>query len=458
MFNRIFNFILLFAVSFSLSAQDELGLHFMRDVWQSNQSNPAIFSENKINVALPNLYFNIFHTGAAFDNIVKKDGEGQSFFNVDDAINSMEADNFLKVNVRGESLGFAVQLKNVWQLSFQHGARFDAYINYPKEMAQLAWNGNAQFVGETIEFGPDIQISAYNEFAFGLARQLGKLTVGAKAKILTGIADVSTSRTHASLYTDPDIYQLTFDTDYRINASSLDGIDGLSLDFDALKFNFNDFGFNPSNFSASNLFSSNLGFALDFGLTYQVTEKLQLAASVVDLGKINWEENTKNFTSNGNTTYDGLDVSAIINDNSVSFEETIDTLDQILGFEESTGAYSTNLPTKFYASAMFDFNEKWRFGALFYTEKYRDETFPAFALSANTKFGKIFSVGAAYTIRNSSFDNLGVNIAATVGPAQLYVLTDNIVAAIDPYGSRNANVRVGINLLFGNNSTVVAEE
>ena len=58
-------------------------------------------------------------------------------------------------------------------------------------------------------------------------------------------------------------------------------------------------------------------------------------------------------------------------------------------------------------------------------------------------------LGAIYAYRHDKFDNLGLNAVVKLGPVQLVAATDNILTAIQLYDSNSANMRVGLNLLFG---------
>ncbi|MFT5166625.1 MAG: hypothetical protein ACI8P3_001857 [Saprospiraceae bacterium] len=433
---RKFFFVFFFASTlYSLSAQQELSLHFLRDTWQSSKTNPAFMTDFKVHYGLPNLYFNITHTGPSYNELVVTSTNGENVLDVSAILNTLSENNQLFTSFEVETTSVSFGIKNM-RFSFNHALKFNAFLDYPKDLVELAWNGNSQFIGETIKFGPDFQAFAYNEFGLGAAMKFLNVSAGLRLKILTGIGDVSTERTAASLYTDPDIYQLTFDTDYRLNSSSFLAYDGdgeFSLDF--------------GEFSFDRITSPNIGFAVDLGASIQL-KKLEISASIIDLGGIKWNENISNYTSQGSYTYDGLDISDIINDDDVSFEETLDTLTDIFDFQESSESYSTMLPTKIYLSGTYKVNDLFKVGGLFYSEVYRGTVFPAFAASASVNLGKVFSVGAVYAIRNKTYDNVGLNATLKLGPVQIFAVTDNIVAAFQPYDSRNVNARIGLNMVF----------
>lgn len=435
MLRKLFFVLFFFSTCGSLFAQQELSLHFLRDTWQSGKTNPAFITEHKTHVGLPGLYFNIAHTGPSYNEVVVESNNGENVLDISSVLRSLAPNNQLFTNFEVETVSASFGIKNV-RFSFNHAMKFNAFFDYPRDLVELAWNGNSQFIGETINIGPDFQAFAYNEFGLGAAMKFANISAGARLKVLTGIGDVSTDRTNASLYTDPDIYQLTFNTDYRINSSSFFAYDqngDFSLDFGEFSFN--------------QIATPNIGFALDLGAAIQL-DKLELSASVVDLGGIKWNKNTTNYSSLGEYTYEGLDISDIINDDDISFEETLDTLSEIFNFEETSVSYSTMLPTKVYLSGTYKVNDFFKAGGLIYSEVYRGRMFPAFAASATVNVSKIVSVGAVYAIRNKTYTNVGLNTTIKVGPVQFFAVTDNVIAAFKPYDSRNVNARLGLNLLF----------
>jgi len=297
--------------------------------------------------------------------------------------------------------------------------------------------GNGQYVGATIDLAHQMNLTAYNEFALSAAMNFSKLTVGAKLKYLTGIANASVSNNALTLFTDSDIYQLTLTSDYTLNTSTIINSNNLSsfqLDF--------------GNFGSDNLFTKNNGIAVDLGIVYQLNEKTKLSASVIDLGTINWTDNINNYSSKGNATYEGFEFSQFSDEGEIAFSNALDTLEEVFNFSETQNEYATNLPTKIYLSATYDMNEMWQLGGLFFTEIYQGKTFPMVALSGRAKITDKISVGGIYSARENNFFNLGLNFAVRIGSIELYGASDNILGVFNPYKSSNVNLRTGLNLLF----------
>lgn len=435
----IFALTFLAAMSSSVLAQEELGAHLMRGAWTANRSNPALLPDYKFVIGLPGIYNNLRFTNITYSDLIVEQAGGGSVLDINNAISQLGEQNLIRENFDIETISLAVRLGK-FTLSAGHTLRFGAYINYPKTLPQLIWQGNSQFVGETVPFGPDLHLQGYNELYGGLAMQLGKhLTLGARVKLLGGLSDVSTERHKLELTTDTAAYALTLDADFLANSSGTVEYDG----FDNLTVNF-DFG----NFNTRQFFSGNNGLAFDIGARLQLG-RWDAAASITDFGKIDWTENVKNFGLKGVSEFKGLDVAQSILDDSTDVGSVLDTLRNLYEPTETSAPYTTHLAPRIYLSATYQFNDTWRFGGMFYTENYREQNFPAFALSAHARVLRVLEIGALYAYRAKRFDNIGVNVCAQLGPVQLVASTDNLITAFQLKKSHSANVRIGMSLTFG---------
>lgn len=443
MLRYIFALILIGLGGASLFAQQDLSTPFYNKLWQANRINPAFVSDHTFVIGLPGIYNNLLIENITYnDLIVQRDG--QNIVDVDRGIASLERDNILRENLDLEtiSLGFKT---GKFQFSLGHALRYNAFVNYPKTLPQLIWQGNAQFIGQNVAFGPDLQVNAFHEYSVGIAYEIGSfLTIGAKAKYLSGVADISTARTDLSLSTSEDVYQLQLDADYLINSSGAlqyDGFDQLDLDFS--------FG----NVETAQLFSSNNGVAFDLGVQLDLG-KLDIGISALDIGgQIDWTEEVRNYSLQGQFEYQGLNVAQGILDSQTDLGNAIDTLREIYNPVETQESYSTELPLRTYLTVGYDLTEKIRLGALFYTETYREETYGALAVNGQWALHSMLRVGATWAYRQQRYDNFGLQAIAKVGPVQVLAATDNIFTAVRPKDSHSANFRLGLNLLFNSTKT-----
>ncbi|MEO1518816.1 MAG: DUF5723 family protein [Bacteroidota bacterium] len=421
-----------FLLSSNLVTAQEMGLHFMTDIFQANKTNPAFMTEQRIVYTLPGFAFNFHHTASSYNDLIRTDANGQNILDLDGVIGKLKNHNIVR-------LGFDMELANttfgtkIWRGSVTHALRSRVFAAYPKSLVDLGWNGNESFIGRSVNIAPEFQAMAYSELGLGFAMKLPKITVGGRVKILSGIFDISTGYAEAAVRTDEEFYQLHLSTFYSINSSSIAG----STSFD---------NFEPE--FAMRVLSRNWGLAFDLGATMELSDKVTVAASLIDLGGINWNANVTNQTSQGAYTYEGLNIANILRDDELEVEQSLDTLEQIFDFQESNNGYFTPLPGKMYVSTTYEINKVFTAGGMLYVEQFRQRTLGGFGLNMTARVGKILTAGMTYSVFSRTYDNLGLNAAVKLGPFQMFVLTDNIIAMVRPFDSRNTNLRFGMNLAF----------
>ena len=208
---------LLFALG--ASAQQDYSAHFLTNDWRAAYTNPALMPKG-VYIALPGIYNNLLVTNVTYNDLVVDDGMGGTVIDVDNAIAQLGPTNTLRENLDIETIGLAFTLGNV-TLSAGHRVRYTGYTLYPKTLPQLIWQGNAQFIGEMVDFSTDIDLLGYHEFSLGAAVDVGPLRIGGRAKLLSGIGTAYTERSHVQLTTDDEVDLLELDADFRVNNSIL---------------------------------------------------------------------------------------------------------------------------------------------------------------------------------------------------------------------------------------------
>ncbi len=424
-------------------AQQELNLHTL-NLWQSNRLNPSYMPENGLTIGLPSVYNGLAISNIALSDILQENDAGETIISLANAINKLEDSNTIRNNFNLETLSFDFRLKNDMHLSLHHAMRFNAFLDYPKSLTELLWQGNAAYIGENVEFAPAFDVIGYHEFGLGLATTIGdNISVGAKLKLLNGIGHAGTTGDNRSLslHTDEDIYQLTVDGDYRVNSSFFLEYDG----FDELNFNF---PFGSTN--ALDWVSKNVGIALDLGATYQF-EKGNIGVSLLDIGSLRWRTKVSNYTIDGTYEYDGLDVVRDYLEGELSFESATDTLRAIFEVEEREEAYTTALPARLYASARYEVLPKTNLSFIFLGENYQDKFRSSIGLNAQYQAIDWLSVGAAYSVFDGGNAAFGLNANAQLGAVQVFAITNNIGGIFNSRANQFVDFRVGLNLLLQRN-------
>ncbi len=425
-------FVLLFVTA--VQAQ-EFGLHFMPEIWQANQTNPAFVPSNTFILAFPGIAVGGFHTGFSYGDVIREEN-GENILDLDPVIGGLKRNNYLGNSAQLET--FTVMFgTNGWRVTLGHSVKHNSTIAYNKSMLELGWNGNGAYLGETVEIGPGMETTTYSESKIGFSMYQGKWSFGGRVKLISGLFNTSTESDLISVYTDEEYYKVRLKTDYVFNMSG-------AADFG----NIDDFNFDNFELTSSNLFGPNFGVGLDLGAIYAYSDQLTFSFSLLDLGSIKWKENTYNYTSQGEYEYEGLDFSEVIRDDEYEFDDVTDTLEAIFDFQETRNSYSTALPTKMYLGVNYELNKWFSFGGIVYAERRLGKIVPGGALSARTHLSNIFHTGLTYSYFHG-MHNLGANATLQFGPMQIFTVADNLPGIINPVDARFANVRVGLNWVFG---------
>lgn len=445
--NHISALLLLLSVG-RLSAQQEMMLHSLPNLWHSNTStNPAFFPENKhFVIGLPAYSLDAAHSGdITYKDIFRKDGD-RTVVDFDNAIDKLDPENDLTFDQRIETVSLGFRTPNdKWGISIGHAIGFSGTLTYPKALPQLLWNGNAPYIGQTVEIGVEADIADWHEWSVGVMRKFGPMNLGARVKYLSGISALRTDddRHSMSIYTDPDIYQLTLKTDYAFFSSSIiSSIDTSDLGFDI-----------TLNALGNKIRSKNSGVAFDLGASVKLMDRLTLDASVINLGGlIQWKNDPKYFQSRAEYTYSGSTIPGedIINgSDSLDFDTKLDTLNDIFRFSQTAATdMETRTPMRVYIGGSFELTKRWALGLTFFHQKKDRESNTAVGASVRWLPLKWLSLGAMYSVNKRSAANLGFHLALTPGPVQVYFLSDNLLNAFALKSSPAANFRTGLSLAF----------
>ena len=419
---------------FTLNAQHNLGIHMMNGLYQQSFHNPAMFPDSNIVVALPSAFVNVYHSGGSLGDLITENSAGESEIQVDEVAAKVQDENELVTNVDIHAFEFSIPVRD-FSFSIGHAFRNDLVLNYDRTFVELLSDGNAQFIGQTIEFGPSIDFQSYSEIRLGVGYRFANIKVGARLKILSGIGDISPVSNNAKLTTSDDIYQIQLESDYAINSAAY-------LDYDVE----NGFDWVGEDLSAKDFITKNSGLAVDLGLSAKLGDKLTASVGINDLGSIKWSEGVKNFSSNINKTYDSI-YDLVLDGDSLSVVNNFENLTEALEFKESSNEYSTSLPMKVNAAINYRITKSLSIAAASQMINYEAQNYTSFSIGGSYNFKKNFSAGVAYVSHQDS-NTIGVTLMGRLGPAQIFLVTDNIITAFDPVNSQFGNVGAGFNLIF----------
>ncbi len=445
---RKYSFLFLF-IAFALQtgqAQQELFLASQPEHTYGGLTNPALWPKSKSwFLGLPGLAIDAGHSGSiTFNDFISRSGK-RRFLNMDALIEKLEAQNTGQLEQRTETLMLGFKLNKQLGFTLHHAIRTNLQMQYPKELIQLFWQGNAQFIGETVVIEPKLRTSGFNEFGFNARWHSEKWSFGTRIKYFSGIGLVETERFKATINTDSDIYQLTLGSDISlISVGAIERIDTTASGFDV----------EIVNFDRSKLFSANSGVGFDLGVSYKFSEKLRVSASLTDVGAaIKWKRNVKQFESNGSYKYDGVffDGNILLNDNGqVDIKAQLDTLREVFHFTSKSTSLTQKLPWRFYTAAQYKATQKLDVGFVASTSQKTGIGEQAYGVGASVAYQvkNWFRVGTQLSTTHLNAIQAGVLATAKLGPAQFYLVSDDVASAFIPKARPTVQFRYGFALLF----------
>lgn len=464
--------ILLTLIITDVSAQNSQVGYFM-NLPQGHLMNPAFRPSSSIYVGLPALSgidLNINNNFVNFSDIFMKDQVSDSIFSflhtgnnnatVTSFLSKVKERNFIEPEVMTQLLGVGFAVGENSYFSLDINERAEGNIVIPGDLFRLALGGNESFVGSTIDLSTlKANMVYYHEIGFGFSRNFtNKLRIGIRGKLLFGVGTVQTDNRSFGITVNDD-YSHTLSGDVAFNTSGPVEI-YTSQENIIDKVEWNKEKAKGSFFSGT----KNPGLGLDIGATYDLTDRISLAASINDLGFIRWKNDVSNVEFRSTFDFSGFDMLDVINGTKTMDElasEMGDSLKNSVIISNTAKPFTTFLPASVTLGGSYTLNKYMTFGLLSYTRFIGKQVREAVTISANASLSNVLSASLSYTMTNHRFDNLGAGIAVRAGWAQFYIMTDRIPVSWNRIKSDNTNfvlpnnwntmnLRLGLNLVFGN--------
>ena len=459
---KLLPYFLFLQLSLSYGQQD-LTLYYMDNVPQSLYLNPAFKPIGKVNIGLPGIssfYFDHINTTFTPNNLFET-SNGATALTIDNLKGKIGNNNYFGATIRVDLLSFGFKVgKNYF--SFNATENAFGRMNLSRGFLELPLYGNADFDhhGGKIDMkNTGVNFTHYREFGFGWQRKINKkLSLGSKIKLLSGLSNAWTKTNTFNLQTNPDNYNWTVTGQFEGRTSGFDSASPINSD-DIQGYLFN---------------NKNKGVAIDLGGTYQLTKKINVNASIIDLGFIRWNSNNFNINTNdASFEFEGLNLTEVIYapDSIASdslgalLNRLADAAENELGYSENNDAYTKMLMARIHLGGTYQLyegkNSEGKVGVLIQSEFYNRTLRPSLTLSYNQSLGRWLNASFAYSMINRGFNNLGVGVSLNLGPFQFYTAADNIFASwltafqdngetqfVYPTSSRKTHIHAGINLTF----------
>jgi hypothetical protein len=392
------------------------------------------------------------------------DGSGSRadslIIDVDNLEKKLKKRNYLKNDVSVNLAGAGFRLLEDYYVHFNIALTTTTRVGYPGDLVGLKdgnWDVNTGEPRDIDLGGLGAHGSSYLQFAAGVSTEIMEgFYVGATLKYLKGAANLNTRKSDLMIETEGDPIRVNAEGQYRIRAAA-----PMSIQYDSSGFVSSvDFNNTFSDVIGDYILNKNHGGAIDLGVIYEYDENITLAASLVDLGLIRWASNVHQFEAEGNFDYIGFDLKTydVSGDPTDFLQSLADSIVESLHFEAKSEPYTTALNPKLYLGGTYRVFPKVRASALLRTDFF--DRRPHFSVTLAGMYSPFsFLHGTlSYSIMNYKFNHLGFGLAIGGPGAQFYVVSDHIpirwvkdaeTGAIWPYNARTANLRFGVNIIFG---------
>lgn len=442
---------------------------------QSNQLNPALYpNKNTVYLTLPSLGFRFGAPLSLSDFVYYDQASGNTVVSINRIIDSLTTDNRFRLGYDMDIVGFGLHIGNTFVTL---GARWvnDFSMGIPIDIVNALRNGNVDDNGQVINSvrllnGDLLNFTSYLETSIGVGHRLSPLglTIGVRAKLLSGVVNLQTDNSRIDLNTGDNLDSISIDAYYQLQGA-------ICMPVDSLKH------FTLSSIGVGDIiraFGSNTGVAFDLGAQYDFGP-FKFSASINDLSAgIHWKKNTYTVMPEGGHTtftFDGENVRTILDHGTMNSDSVTAHLQDFLeGLtpDTTTGAdYWYCVPTKLNLGASFSFAKilraglllhgQWDRGLLSRKNKYEldltGDLKNTFRFNTTLTFGvNLFNwaeliVGSSIVYDGNKISpfNPGVGFVMTPATAvQVFVMAD-YVSSVYLVEAKAFNVKFGMNLLFG---------
>ena len=420
-------------------------MYFMHQLPQSNLLNPAVQIPCKIFIGMPllsSVYAQYSNSFFSYNDVLQPLNNGVNI-NVPYLLSKPGTTQNIYTEFQISLLNFGF-LYNEYYFNFNLSDKIDAGINYPTNLFNLALQGNTSGIGSTIDLGgTKVYANYYREWAFGVSKIINdQLTLGLKAKLLFGKANISATQSDLSLATAQPPFPLTLNGNIAINESPIViTYDQLGMPVSAKLSD----GATPASLLLNR---KNKGLAFDFGTIYDYSDDISFSGSLLDVGFIYWSYSPSNLLSSANFQYNGLEY----NSQTGTFTNTrqlLDSLQNSYKIKSRSGSYFSALSPKLYIGGTYKLVNNVKAGLLVREQLYHGKLLNSATLSINSNYKKYLQSAVSWSYANSNFANLGLGIGAATPSFGFYVVSDNVYGLFKYKSARLLNIRFGFNFLFG---------
>jgi hypothetical protein len=442
-------------------------MYYMGAVPQSYFLNPATQPQCGFYLGFPGLFqVEYKNTGFSASDFIFKDENSDTVLHllhpkasISDFMDKMKDVEHISSFSSANIVSFGFRVQDMF-FSFDATVKVTNDINYPKSFFNFLLVGNSN--GEVFNFKPfEFNIQAYTEMGINVSKQFGDmLSIGIRPKVLFGLATISNSNESMLLTTGIEEWNLDAKTELKIAAVGTT----IPIDQDGVFDPNGDIELGQDIIDNGNYKAAfqNKGLGIDLGAHFKPYDEIQFSVSLLDIGYINWKNNTHIDTYSGSVSFEGIDLGA----DSINIGNTFDTIfDGLTSSGRNNVAFKTGLTPKLVAGGRFFLNEDFDIGLLSTTNFHKHRTTNDLTFVANLHPSSAFGLSASYSLVGKGHNTMGVGIGMRIGPFNFYLVSDYVPFYYDMlhYSAEdngptndlpmpityNMNLKLGVNLVFG---------
>lgn len=443
-------------------------MYDFNDIPQALNQNPGTLVDFDKHFGIPlvsQFHFNLGSSGISTFDIFKNDGVDINT-KIRNAIFSLSNREFFTINQQLEVINGGWRKDENTYFSYGIYQEVDAILYFPKDLAILAWEGNANYIGRSFSMS-DISFKAevLSVFHFGINQKISKkLTLGGRAKIYSSIANINSTNNSGTFTTRESS---TDDNFYEHVFQFLDGTVQTSGIASFLNGDNSNFRQDIKTLGKRILLGGNLGLGFDVGFTYQPKEQHVITGSLLDLGAVFHKKDVESYHLNGSYTTEGIDLvfpQLLNTEGTTSYWENLeDEFNENIKIDTLTATYVTWRSAKFNASYRYNFGKgngqdcDCYAGSKPYLNSVGVQLFSVFR-PKRPQFAATFfyyrrlfdflQLKTTYTVDDFSYRNIGLGASIDFGSVNMYVMGNNLLELQNISKAQSVSLQIGINLIF----------
>ncbi len=447
-------------------AQNKQLLYGFREIPQSLMLNPGEKVTTKFYFGVPLLSQFHFNGGSSGVTVYDIFGNSQVDINtrIENKLATLKNTDFFTATQQLEIFNFGWRSENELYFSGGMYQEFDFISYFPKDLAVLTWYGNQDYLNRNFDLGEvSTRADLLSVFHFGINKQVSKkLIVGLRAKIYSSMASINSTKNSGSFVStlgdgSNNIYEHRLsNVNMSVQTSGLASLYDLKSPSDIVK-----------KVSRRAFLTGNLGIGMDVGFTYDINNRWTTTASMLDLGAIFHTKNVETYQATGDFTLNGIELlfPPIENGGIPYYSDLEDEIEREITIDTITRPYSNWRPLKVNGAISYSFGKtvsgvddcdcRSRGSKIDRNQSVGFQIFNVFrpkspqlagTLFYYRRFGKFLSAKATYTVDSYSFSNLGLALAADLGPVNFYLAGDNILRYDNLAKAKSVSLQLGLNI------------